>query len=500
MIKKFFTNFKYFILLFILSLTFCITSLKYFLVIKNIYFVISGVLFFVIAYLMYIMFKKFSNKVEFLFLILAIPIGLMYTFYLSPLRIMDDSAHIAKNIDISQGNLFTAKNDDGEPIIYTPSVFDEFTYLKIHNFKSLNEHLNMKTDYSNLALLPSYIGYTALNMPTVYTISALGFGIGKVLNLNLYFSMYLAKVFNVIFFLIIGYLVIKLIPSMKFFTLVFMLNPMFLQCISSVGADCFTNLISLLFISYVLFLRNKENITNKNMYLLLIIMLLLSTAKFIYFPLLFLTIFIFKKLNKKQKRILYIAFLLSLILAGISIVVGLGYKNTYLTIIRTDKNVDTMLQVKLLLTKPWKFIIASLMSIYKNLEGYIAGFFGKSLGYYSIRVFYSAYLTYLLIFGFSLFYEKVIEFTKKEKLLILGITFILICCIFGVEYLTYTNVGANVIDGIQGRYFIPFMLLPLLLINTDKIKFNFKNYTFYTSIFIFILHLLNILVIIKTNF
>ena len=53
-------------------------------------------------------------------------------------------------------------------------------------------------------------------------------------------------------------------------------------------------------------------------------------------------------------------------------------------------------------------------------------------------------------------------------------------------YLSWTSVGANVIEGVQGRYFIPIAFLTLLTLVMHNKHIEFKN----TNITYFILILL----------
>ena len=82
---------------------------------------------------------------------------------------------------------------------------------------------------------------------------------------------------------------------------------------------------------------------------------------------------------------------------------------------------------------------------------------------------------------------------KKQKLIsfvIFVIIFLLVCAFV---YVSWTVVGQNVIDGIQGRYFIP--ILPLLFLLLFKIK-NFDLYR--NKVFLSIKNNLNAVIIIYT--
>ena len=66
--------------------------------------------------------------------------------------------------------------------------------------------------------------------------------------------------------------------------------------------------------------------------------------------------------------------------------------------------------------------------------------------------------------------EKRYEMGWKTTVLGLGIIGLVVCFIWGSMYLAFTPVGSNVINGVQARYYTPFLFLLFLLIPTHKIK------------------------------
>ena len=500
MIKIFKSNYYLYFLEFITTFMFGFYLFRFGMNRSFIWLTFSGITLILLISEIMFSYRYLKDKKEKIFLLIAIPVSILYSLFLAPYRIMDETAHLVKNIDLSNGNLITKKDKEDKAIVYVPEGVNEIDDKKIKDFASLDKALSEKTDYENLVRVNPFFTYTVINTPTPYLLSALGFKIGSLLNLNFYLSMYLAKLFNILLYLVVGYWIIKLIPFGKLFMLVYLLNPMLLQGVSSIGADNFTNLMSLLWISYILYLRfRKEKIKNKEIVILSILMLLVSTSKFIYFPLLLLLLLLKNQYqNHKQKKVIAISILLSLILTGISIYIGLGYDNEFVRFI-SGNNIDAIKQLKGVITKPWNFIIGIVMSIYKYHGDYITEFFGYQLGNTDITLMYGAYLGYIIIFIASLFMNKErIELTKKNRYLLWVTTFILIGCIFGVEYLTWNSVNARIIEGIQGRYFIPFMIIPCILIINDKIKISFKNNQFITVASLLIIHLLNIFVLFRS--
>ena len=204
-------------------------------------------------------------------------------------------------------------------------------------------------------------------------------------------------------------------------------------------------------------------------------MVLVSSSKFIYFPLIGLVWLLKKKITtKREKIILIIATILSLAIAVLLIMIGLGYDNEFALFI-SGNEIDTMKQLEYVIKQPFKFLVVCLSTLFTNFNLYVEGLFGRQLGNTDISLFYPSYIAYIVLFFFTLFLEKEkqsLERSTKLYFLIVGI--ILSFCVFGVEYLTWSGVGSNVVDGVQGRYFLPFFILFMFCLKRKPRTRNLK--------------------------
>ena len=115
-------------------------------------------------------------------------------------------------------------------------------------------------------------------------------------------------------------------------------------------------------------------------------------------------------------------------------------------------------------------------------EGYfIETFIGSQLGWLNININDVVIIIYLFLLICSPFLEKQkLELTTKQKLYLILIFLICFCLIFLSLYLVWEQYYIEYILGIQGRYFIPIVILLLLsLCSKDKyIKFKNFNYVY----------------------
>ena len=77
----------------------------------------------------------------------------------------------------------------------------------------------------------------------------------------------------------------------------------------------------------------------------------------------------------------------------------------------------------------------------------------------------------------------------KERLLFVIIAVGIFLLILTGLYLSWTLVGKDIIDGVQGRYFIPIAILPLLCLVIRRKNIEIKNVSIYVASFAFLINL-----------
>lgn len=248
---------------------------------------------------------KNKEKLEIYFLIFMIPIGMMYQIFLIPNYVPDELAHIYRAYDISQGNIITKIDEEGDSMIKLPSAFTTNLYMEHDSYKDVETAINSKTDYKDKVLT-----YTSAQSysPILYAFSSMGFLIGRILNINVIYAVYLARIFNFIVFLLVGYYIIKLMPFGKLLMLVYLFNPMLIHQAVSISGDSITNSSILLFIAYTLnILYNENPISKKTKVLYILLAIAMSISKNVYFPIVGLALLLFsrKKLSRKKRQNFY---------------------------------------------------------------------------------------------------------------------------------------------------------------------------------------------------
>ena len=108
------------------------------------------------------------------------------------------------------------------------------------------------------------------------------------LNTSIALKAYLGRLSNFIFYIILIYFSLKILPFKKFGALFILLVPMAIQQNSSLSADVMINSCSFLFISYILYLKysdkSPKKLEVKHKLLLFSLALIISLSKIVYFP------------------------------------------------------------------------------------------------------------------------------------------------------------------------------------------------------------------------
>lgn len=422
---------------------------------------------------------KDKKSIEKMFLNVVIPIGILFWIFMIPGQVPDEEAHMIKAYEVSNGILYTKRDENGESKTIVPQDLLEYNHNKMNNYIKLKEQLNQKTDYlKTVETVSSAQGYTWI----LYIVPASIMFIARNINLNLLVAIYIARLMNFVVFIILGYYTIKKIPFGKIVTAIYLLMPMMLQQANSCSADVIVNAISLYIISYILYLLFKENrIETKEMIIYCILVIILAVAKYVYIPLIGIgLLLIFKKnLTKKQKMIfITVSIVLGLVFSIISYIFASKYTSTTesMRLYYEEYNVNGAEQIKSIIQSPLNMIKIIKNDWINNLEQYIYMCVGSELAWLDVkptRILISLYIITLL--AATILEKNQYSLKKIEKLWVLMITIGIVGLVQLAMYISFTPLGANFIGGVQGRYFIPVFILPLLCISMKNNYIKSKN-------------------------
>jgi len=435
--------------------------------------VVSGILLILLIIRNTIKYKKNIAK---LFVTYIIPIGILFIILLPINWVPDEEGHMFKTYDISKGNLITPLGEKNEGDIYVPrEMLDLFTERDNMTYSIIHQHLQKEANYDDVVPAQTIAKtYSPIN----YMSGSIVFAICRLLNVNILLACYIARLVNFLLAVTIIYFCIKIIPFGKLLLAIYMLLPMSIQQLASLSADVFINSISLLFIVYNLrLLYQEKDLEIKQKVLYYILALSIALCKYVYFPLVFMSILLIKNKNiskRNRNELIIVSTIASILVAAVWFLFSQKYVDVREIIIRN--NVQPIEQIKYILKNPIEYIKILAVTFEQVGAFYVNTFIGSSLGLLNIKVpeiFVIIYLSALVVLPFVERCEK--SFNKHQKWIIIGIALILILLIITGLYITWSPLKAPVVSGVQGRYFVPGFILILLAFMNKENKVEIKN-------------------------
>lgn len=423
------------------------------------------------TYVLYICRRK-NVKLEYIVLVLTIILGIGYIVSIPIGAVPDERAHFKRAYEVSEGYLITPvdKNNDStvlfpveiESNFFNPDATTHSSYkVYFSNIVKKDSGKKMKTSYKNTSLYPFLC----------YLPQAIGIMIGRTLNLSILACAYLGRLMNLIVWCFTIFFSIRLIPYFKKTLAFIAFLPITLQEVTSLAADSLTIAACVLFVSYVLHLyydKRDQQITVKNFAVLALSGLCIALCKIVYIPLLLL-ILIIPSSRYKDKKTKYIS---NILLIGAIVAIELIWvKMCSIFLVEYTPGVNSGAQTLLVLQHPIYYCKALFASLISNGEFYINGFTGSSLEHFTVNlagVYHYICIILLLLVGIK-------ENKEAKKLSDLALIKVIVSVllttvlIFTALYIQWTPYHKEIIDGVQGRYFIPFIILiPFIFANRKK--------------------------------
>ena len=415
-------------------------------------------------------------KIENLFIICALFVGFVYMFLITPYSVSDESGHI--NTAYRYSNIWTnsggyqADNGDMYKRKADISVFGLSTKPSISTYYTVYSNFFCKSkDNSLIQVQGERIGNI-----TQYIPSSIGITIARVLDLGYIPMIYLARLCNFIFYLVLIRCAIKKIPFAKILLFVIALTPLAIQQAASVSYDAIViSLIFFVIASWIKLAYGENNeIRNLEFISLIITSGLLAGCKGgIYIFLWFLATLISWKKIKQNKKIRIV--IIRSILIAIGSILFFNYAKIYYTVTVENKSLSDYNQqiaysYSYIFNNPCGFLSLIYNTIKKELDYYVISTLGGILGWNNVKLPIVIVLANGIILLLSALKDKDEKdyLDLKDKMKILFVCFCVICTFFTAT-LTWNPISNNYIDGIRGRYIIPIMPLIMLLFRNNTI-------------------------------
>lgn len=449
-------------------------------------------------------FKGLRNKIklsvhEKIFISFALFFGLLFVFLNPPLQAPDEGAHFYRAYQISSLIIIPSEYESNGKPFYGSSFPKSVTEAQIDltakipgnvdekfNLSQINNQIYKPLDTDERVVVNT--SNTGLYSPVSYLPQAFGIAIGKIFDASPLALIWLGRAANLLVWILITLLALRIFPLSKIMFIILALNPMTLFLASSLSADPIAIASAFLLVSTVIATYQKRiAISARSIYLVLIVsttVLALTKPVNILFGLLLFTIptAFFGSMRKR-------------ILVSLSIVISAGLvyllwnyqvKDFLEAAIQMQgyrqNQMSANAQILQLIANPFAYIIA----LINNFIFVVPGAHGSSIfqsffgifGWLDTFVPLWVIVGYILILFTAMLYQSgrnSITLTKKQKY-IFGCVFLLIAVgNITAMYLNATPVGSTLIEGVQGRYFIPASILVIAIIASRKKIFTVSD-------------------------
>lgn len=444
------------------------------------------VLFFVGIYII----KKNIDICKF-YLFSMIILSCVYMVIFLPFTVPDEPAHYFSAYRFSNFFLLDFDQFNKESLNIRQSDAEFYTNIattalsgKYYDTIKDNFHL-----FSNNNTIVEYSVNFVANAPFGYIASGLGIAVARLFRLSPVITFYFGRIFNMAAYIALTYVAIKRIPFGKTAVFAISVLPMTLHLVASYSYDSLAISMSLMYVSQVLYICEKEGTAKLSDIIFCgIYGVILAPTKLVYAPILLLIFIIPKeKLGFSAKK----SFLVKSAVVILGAIVLLLVQGA--SMVRTASNVEAgwsgtpYYSISWILNNPVSAIKIFLNSFFEKGDFYISTMIGGSLGWFQITVPLYCYLPFILILSYSYMRrdDEIAVFNFNKKLISLFAAVSSVFLIFFSMFIAWTPIGYGSIEGVQGRYFLP--ILPLLyVIVRNKIvtvKHDYDKYFIFFALY-----------------
>lgn len=425
-----------------------------------------------------------KEKVANLFLLVVLCNGILMACINPPFHECDGWTHYLWATDVSYGNLLSPMVNLSSYEVGMITVPENLGEVNYHITKSKSGEGKAYSQYLNTIKFSKNKGY--LSMPgrfvsLFYYPQALGLFLGRMFQMSVYWSVVLSRIFNLLVFLVMAYVSVRITPILKNTMATIAMLPMTVFQAASDSPDAMLNGFCLLFVAACFYYAygEKKVLIWKDACKLGMLLSVIFLYKYVYVCL-GLLVFLIPMKKFGTKKGYWKCFVLALLPLLISGYIGIGNAASAVNAGQAVAGEGELTQTQYLMEHPY-FIAEVLVKtfIYRFSEYMLSlnilGSITYSLGPLQFIV------PMFLIFVSCLDVNEVCnKISLKDKLLCLT-TFLLVCAgIVMAMYIGYgreNKVGAEIVAGVQGRYFIPAIPVFCVLVNQYGVQNEVKYFT-----------------------
>lgn len=389
--------------------------------------------------------------------------GAAFAVVTPPFQVPDETAHFYRAYRVSEGRLDLIPRPgrtEGPLPASVHRIGDLFADLPFHPERRTSPRAILAAFRIPLAperrepvFFPNTLQYTFVP----YVPQAMGIAAGRLLGAPALALLYLARLANLLCGAVAIAFAVRRLPAFAWLAAMVALTPMSLSLLGSASADVTTIASSFVLVSTVAKLVwGTEGIRRRDLFLLAAASAVLCASKPPYLLLALLAVLIPAARLPRGRRasFLLLDFAVSLCAASWATVTArsVGF-------IRLNAGLDPGRQIHDALLHPLRFLGVVAMDYAVHAPRYLSQIVGR-LGWLDVQLpmpFLAAYLVLLLALVF-LDAGTALEVRPWQRGVVAAAVLAAMTLVSASQYAVWTPYGADFIEGLQGRYFLPLVL------------------------------------------
>lgn len=389
-----------------------------------------------------------------------------------PFQVPDERSHFLRVVQIASGSFLPVLSPDGK---LSGAAIDEHAVQLSEPYKSIWYNQGRKfsvpqlQEMAGIAASPNkiFVDYEiVIYFPLAYLVPAAAVALTQIFDLHPLIWFYAGRFANSIVAIALICFVLSRIRHARPAMFVIAALPMAMFETASLSPDALLYPVSMVFAWVLAELIDQAYLSPRSATIAAAAGFFLAMAKFVYLPF---AVIAPIGMILRQRRV---SFSLAILIGGafVSASVWAAWTHAVSGFVlphREGMIIDVKAQAAYVMGHPFAFMQAILNTLRANLSYFPATMIGRHLGWGEIKIppLVIGASVLALLLGLTVDDRPWRPNPAISMLLVLGIA----CSILGIFlslYLGFSPVGADHIDGIQGRYFLP--LLPFLAIALPK--------------------------------
>lgn len=416
-----------------------------------------------------------------LFLLFSLIFGSLFIFLLPPFATPDEPAHLIRSVEFSQGAIFGHGKvpesfkkfvDAGVGIDFSDKTKRE---ERLKHIRTLSEQAH--TAPGNLIELP--YSRAVVYTPASYLAAIPAIWLSEIMNASPLQMLSLARIFTFLAATALLYAAIRITPILKWPMFFLCLFPTSLYIRSGLNADNLTVGYAFLFFALILFVQEgvkKINLRDVFFLSLLSFLVCLSKNAYVFFPLLLCIVPRTQFTSERIYKLAWVAIVIVPMLAGVawtfeikhllSVTPFPSIENSPMNDIwHRPAGIDEMGQIRWLIEHPIDLLKTLSFAMLLGTPVFIYDMIGKLI---VAGISFPAWFSFGMFAGLFYLSDNTPPRIKERlpRRMVAGCFIVMYVGIILLIHIASSPLGSWVVEGVQGRYFLP--LVPLLLLIVKK--------------------------------